>query len=79
MLTGIKLSDALASLLVQSESGVAYRIIHAKYAGSALSSIGSLKIGGRYNPLQTFEALYLASNPIGHARVGCFSLPSCAT
>ena len=64
MLTGSKLSEALANLPVEPESGVAYRIIHAKYAGSALSSIGSLKFGGRYNPPQTFEALYLASNPI---------------
>jgi RES domain-containing protein len=64
MLTGSELSEALASLPVQAHSGVAYRIIHAKYAGSALSSIGSLKFGGIYNPPQTFEALYLASNPI---------------
>lgn len=64
MLTGKKLSEALASLPVQQETGVIYRIIHAKYSGSALSSIGSLKFGGRYNPPQTFEALYLASDPV---------------
>lgn len=64
MLTGDELSAALASLPVLTQSGVAYRIIHAKYAGSALSSIGSLKFGGRYNPPQAFEALYLASNPV---------------
>lgn len=64
MLTASELSQALASLTVQQEAGVAYRVIHAKYADSALSSIGSLKFGGRYNPPQTFEALYLASNPV---------------
>ena len=64
MLTGDRLSVALASLPVLTESGVAYRIIHAKYAGSALSAIGSLRFGGRYNPPQAFEALYLASNPV---------------
>lgn len=64
MLTGEELSEALASLPVQQETGVVYRIIHAKYAGSALSSIGSLKFGGRYNPPQAFEALYLASDPV---------------
>lgn len=64
MLTGSELTQALASLSLQEEAGVAYRIIHAKYADSALSSIGSLKFGGRYNPPQAFEALYLASNPV---------------
>lgn len=64
MLIGSELTQALASLSVQAETEVAYRIIHAKYAGSALSSIGSLKFGGRYNPQQTFEALYLASDPV---------------
>lgn len=64
MLTGEKLSEALANLPVQQETGVVYRLIHAKYAGSALSSIGSLKFGGRYNPPQAFEALYLASSPV---------------
>jgi RES domain-containing protein len=64
MLTGNELINTLVTLPVLSESGVAYRLIHAKYAGSALSSIGSLKFGGRYNPPQTFEALYLASNSV---------------
>jgi len=71
MLTASELSEALASLPVQAESGVAYRIIHAKYATSALSSIGSIKFGGRYNSPQAFEALYLASNPIGRAVGKC--------
>ena len=64
MLTGNELINALGELPVLPESGVAYRLIHAKYAGSALSSIGSLKFGGRYNPPQAFEALYLASHPV---------------
>ncbi len=64
MLIGSGLIQALASLSVQEEIGVAYRVIHAKYAGSALSSIGSLKFGGRYNPPQTLELLYLANDPV---------------
>lgn len=64
MLTGNELINTLVTLPVLSEEGVAYRLIHAKYAASALSSIGSVKFGGRYNPPQTFEALYLASNPV---------------
>jgi len=51
-----ELINTLASLRVVPESGVAYRLIHAKYSGTALSSIGSLKFGGRYNLPQTFEA-----------------------
>lgn len=64
MLTGDELINTLVTLPVSSEEGVAYRLIHARYAGNALSSIGSLKFGGRYNPPQTFKALYLASNPV---------------
>ncbi|CAN5796649.1 hypothetical protein BH24DEI2_BH24DEI2_03160 [soil metagenome] len=44
--------------------GVAYRLIHARYAATALSSIGSLRTGGRYNPRGAFEVLYLADSPV---------------
>jgi RES domain-containing protein len=44
--------------------GVAFRLILARYAATALSSIGSLRTGGRYNVRGQFEALYLASSPV---------------
>jgi RES domain-containing protein len=44
--------------------GVAFRLILARYAATALSSIGSLRAGGRYNMRDQFEALYLASSPV---------------
>src|SRR5213596_2561241 len=44
--------------------GVAFRPILARYAATALSSIGSLRAGGRYNMRDQFEALYLASSPV---------------
>jgi RES domain-containing protein len=64
MVTGQLLTDALPTLPTQPLTGIAYRLIPAKYAGSALSSIGSLKKGGRYNPKEAFEVLYLAQSPI---------------
>jgi RES domain-containing protein len=44
--------------------GLAFRLILARYAATALSSIGSLRTGGRYNMRGEFEALYLASSPV---------------
>ncbi len=44
--------------------GVAFRLILARYATTALSSIGSLRTGGRYNMPGRFEALYLATSPL---------------
>jgi RES domain-containing protein len=44
--------------------GFAFRLILARYAATALSSIGSLRAGGRYNMRAEFEALYLASSPV---------------
>jgi RES domain-containing protein len=41
-----------------------FRVIHAKYAATALSAVGSYRHGGRYNPAGAFEVLYLADNPV---------------
>lgn len=40
--------------------GVVYRVIAPRYLRSALASAGSLQYGGRFNPAQSFEALYTA-------------------
>jgi RES domain-containing protein len=64
MLKGQLLADTLITLPTQPLTSTTYRLIPAKYAGSALSSIGSLKKGGRYNPKEAFEVLYLAESPI---------------
>ncbi len=44
--------------------GVAFRLILARYAATALSSIGSLRAGSRYDMRDQFEVLYLASSPV---------------
>lgn len=61
---GDALEQALSNIAPTPWTGVAYRLIPAQFAGTALSSIGSLKRGGRYNPRETFEALYLADTPL---------------
>ena len=43
---------------------MAFQLIHARHAATALSAIGSLRYGGRYNAPGTFEALYLADTPV---------------
>jgi RES domain-containing protein len=53
---------ALQGLPTSVLQGTTYRIIKNKYASSPLSSIGSLR-GGRYNPPDQFEALYIADSP----------------
>ena len=63
MLSGSALEQTLATLALTPWTGVAYRLIPAQFAGTALSSIGSLRRGGRYNPQAMFEALYLADTP----------------
>ena len=55
---------AVQRLPTQPLEGVAFRLILARYAATALSSIGSLRTGGRYNVRGRFEALYLASSPV---------------
>jgi RES domain-containing protein len=64
MLAGEALENALKDLIPTPWTGVAYRLIPAQFAGTALSSIGSFKRGGRYNPREAFEALYLADTPL---------------
>ena len=64
MLAGQALEDALASLPTTPWTGTAYRLIPVQFAETALSSIGSFRRGGRYNPKGAFEALYLADTPL---------------
>ena len=64
MLEGEALREALTTLPLVPFTGTFYRLIHAKYAETALSSVGSLTNGGRYNPPGAFEVLYLADSPI---------------
>lgn len=64
MQAGNSLTHQLKALPASVFTGVAYRLIHARYAETALSSIGSLRNGGRYNPRRAFEVLYLADSPI---------------
>lgn len=64
MLGGAALARALQDLTLTPWTGVTYRLIPAQYAGTALSSIGSFTRGGRYNPKEAFEALYLADTPL---------------
>ena len=40
--------------------GTAFRAVQEKYRESPLSAVGSIRVGGRYNPKGLFEALYLA-------------------
>lgn len=64
MLAGEALEQTLTNLTPTPWTGVAYRLIPSQFAGTALSSIGSFRRGGRYNPKEIFEALYLADTPI---------------
>ncbi len=64
MLVGKDLENALRHFIPIPWTGIAYRLIPAQFAGTALSSIGSFKRGGRYNPREAFEALYLADTPV---------------
>jgi RES domain-containing protein len=68
MLAGEALARALAELPSHSFKGTVYRIIPAQYPVSALSGIGALKTGGRYNPRGKLEALYLAEDPSRRCR-----------
>jgi RES domain-containing protein len=64
MLARDALVAAIQHLPTGPLEGVAFRLILARHAGTALSSIGSLRTGGRYNQRGRFEALYLASSPV---------------
>ncbi len=56
------LAEIISGLPTISLQGTTYRVIHNKHIASALSTIGSRR-GGRYNPPNIFEALYIADNP----------------
>ena len=43
-----------------SAKGTVYRVISVKFMNAALSAMGSTIDGGRYNPRQSFEALYFS-------------------
>lgn len=62
MLTGGQLNTALSFLPVVPAVGIASRAVKLKYSNCVLSSIGSLKFGGRYNSENAFEVLYLADS-----------------
>ncbi len=64
MLAGASLARAVANLPTRQLQGMVFRLIHARYAATALSAVGSLRHGGRYNRPGAFEALYLAESPI---------------
>lgn len=64
MLVGKTLEQILTNSPLTPWTGTAYRLIPAQFAGTALSSIGSFRRGGRYNPKEAFEALYLADTPL---------------
>src|SRR5918911_1877308 len=64
MLARDALVAAIQHLPTKPLEGVAFRLILGRYAATALSSIGSLRTGGRYNVRGHFEALYLASSPV---------------
>src|ERR687883_634413 len=64
MLRRDALVPAVQRLPTQPLEGVAFRLILARYAATALSSIGALRTGERYNVRGRFEALYLASSPV---------------
>ncbi len=58
------LSGAINNLPATPLEETFFRVIHAKYAATALSAVGSYQYGGRYNPAGKFEVLYLAASPI---------------
>lgn len=60
----LALEKAFSSLPTQTLRQTFFRVIHAKYAATALSAVGSFRFGGRYNPAGQFEALYLADSPV---------------
>ena len=64
MLEGRALQDALSRVEVHPARGVSYRSIPAQYHLTALSAVGALQRGGRYNPRGQLEALYLSESPI---------------
>ncbi len=64
MLAEHQLVETLKSLPTFAAKGTVYRVISVKFMNTALSAIGSTIDGGRYNPRQSFEALYFSESPI---------------
>lgn len=64
MLTKTKLRRALGKVPISVMEGFAFRLVDIKYQQDFLSTIGSLKVGGRYNIRNEFAAFYAADNPI---------------
>lgn len=65
MLTEKELERAIAKLpLLPFQEGTTFRLVHIKYWQEPMSSIGSLRVGGRYNIKDSFTALYTANTPI---------------
>jgi RES domain-containing protein len=64
MLADNALLAVLEEAPTESFHGAAFRLIGHQHAKNALSAVGSLRHGGRYNIAGAFEALYLADNPV---------------
>ncbi len=64
MYQGQQLATAIDELPTLSETGVVFRLIHLQFQNTALSAIGSLINGGRYNIAQEFSCLYTSDTPI---------------
>ena len=60
----VALENVFEKLLTQPLDQTFFRVIHAKYAATALSAVGSYRFGGRYNSAGSFEVLYLAASPV---------------
>jgi len=59
-----RLLRALENAPVHPFSGFVYRVIAERHRDSALSTIGSIRSGGRYNAPNTFPVLYCADSQI---------------
>jgi len=59
-----RLLRALEKAPVQPFSGFVYRVIGERYRESPLSTIGSVRSGGRYNAPNTFPVLYCADSQV---------------
>ena len=57
-----KLLRALEYAPVEPFSGFVYRVIAERWRGAPLSTIGSVRAGGRYNAPDTFPVLYCADS-----------------
>jgi RES domain-containing protein len=69
VLTRKRLINKLTTLPLLIQQGVVFRFVHIKYQKTALSTEGSLKVGGRYNisqefSPQKFSALYTSDSPV---------------